>query len=407
MLKNKTRILAVMMAFAILLTGCVASPENSSVPVTGSTPAASVSTEASVDETEAPADTEASAVETDAPTGEPSGNAEESAASDAPDSGDTPVSTSDSDNGYKYHRATPEERRYGKMQMFLKYCSTQATVETNVLACVVDVRTAENPYDVDWDYGLDYNRIVSYTDWSLVFDAEYYMEQFPMLAYQYHYDKDLRIRHFQTVGVHEGRQGNAGFNVADYMAKCAPDARELYGDCYAAYYFHFMNIETDRSMDVSGNGQPRQMTAVLTIMQAKELRQINKLRESLGVESLVFDSELAAMGNFRGWVDAAEDWPMHDWLKAHREEAYQMMVSFGSIYAGENTVKHYGPTPNNWYYNYYNSKDHYDAMVDPKNAYIGCSNAYLGSCEHKPSGIVLVEFDMFSYDIGTALNPKQ
>ena len=79
MLKNKTRILAVMMAFAILLTGCVASPENSSVPVTGSTPAASVSTEASVDETEAPADTEASAVETDAPTGEPSGNAEESA----------------------------------------------------------------------------------------------------------------------------------------------------------------------------------------------------------------------------------------------------------------------------------------------------------------------------------------
>ena len=86
-----------------------------------------------------------------------------------------------------------------------------------------------------------------------------------MLAYQYHYDKDLLIRHFQTVGVHEGRQGNAGFNVADYMAKCAPDARELYGDCYAAYYFHFMNIETDRSMDVSGNGQPRQMTAVLTI----------------------------------------------------------------------------------------------------------------------------------------------
>lgn len=49
-------------------------------------------------------------------------------------------------------------------------------------------------------------------DWSLVFDADYYKKAFPMLAVQYHQDNALLLEHFQTVGIHEGRQGSANFN---------------------------------------------------------------------------------------------------------------------------------------------------------------------------------------------------
>ncbi len=305
---------------------------------------------------------------------------------------------------YQYHRPTPEERRLANMQMYLDYCSVQADVETDRSACVIDVRTAGNPYDVVWDYGYHYDDIVSYCDWSMVFDADYYMAQFPVLAYQYHYDEDLLLRHFQTVGVHEGRQGSASFNVAEYMTKCPEDVKSLFGDCYAAYYFYWMRAETDRDMDVSGNGQPRQMTAVMTTMQRYELKQVNALREKLGVEPLVFDSELAAFGNFRAWVDATEDWEMHEWLHENVAEVNKIVKMFSGVDVGENTVKHYWKRPVNWYELYYNSKPHRAAMTNPDNVYIGCSNAYLGDCEHKGKEMVMVELDMFAGDLSTTLN---
>lgn len=391
--KNNIHIFAVVMLLAMLLTGCGSAPADDYVPATSTTP---IVTLEPVEEVEDPVTESEEPVQSEDPT-----------QSETPDTGSGTVGSDDPapSSGSEYHRPTEEERRLGKMQMFLDYCSTQATVETSRNACVVDVRTAENPYDVVWDYGQKYDRIVSSTDWSMVFDADYYMEQFPMLAYQYHYDEALLLRHFQTVGVHEGRQGSADFNVADYMSKCGDDVRAFYGDCYAAYYFHWMNIETDRGIDVSGKNQPKQMVAVLTAMQAYEFQQINDLRGTLGVEPLVFDSELAAMGNFRAWVDAEEDWPMHEWLHAHRQDAYDMLASFGSTSAGENTVKSYSAFPKNWYDCYYNSKPHYDAMVSSANAYVGCSNGYLGDCSHKANGLVMVQFDMFSVDLSTALNP--
>lgn len=303
-----------------------------------------------------------------------------------------------------YRRPTAEERRLADMETYLKYCSVQATVETDRSACVIDVRTAENPYDVVWDYGYYYDNLVIFSDWSMVFDADYYMDQFPVLAYQYHYDEDLLLQHFQTVGVHEGRQGSDSFNVADYMSKCPEDVRDMFGDCYAAYYFYWMNNETNQSMDVSGNGQPKQMTAVMTAMQRYELKQVNALREELGIEPLVFDSELAAFGNFRAWIDAAEDWAGHDWLYANVEEVNKIARMFDGGYLSENTVKHYGSQAVNWYQKYYASKAHYNAMVDPDNVYVGCSNAYLGSCEHNSRGMVMVELDMFAGSLSTPMN---
>ena len=43
-------------------------------------------------------------------------------------------------------------------------------------------------------------------------------------------DKALLLQHFQTVGIHEGRQGCEGFNVAAYQKNCDAKLREAFGD---------------------------------------------------------------------------------------------------------------------------------------------------------------------------------
>ena len=62
----------------------------------------------------------------------------------------------------------------------------QSNPEKYNSSCVVDMRGGKAAYDVDWDYGADYQEQVSLCDWSKVFDVEYYMDTFPMLALQYH-----------------------------------------------------------------------------------------------------------------------------------------------------------------------------------------------------------------------------
>ena len=42
----------------------------------------------------------------------------------------------------------------------------------------------------------------------ILFHDGYLLESFPALALLYQYDEELLLEHFQTVGVHEGRQGN-------------------------------------------------------------------------------------------------------------------------------------------------------------------------------------------------------
>ena len=60
----------------------------------------------------------------------------------------------------------------------------QSNPEKYNSSCVVDMRGGKAAYDVDWDYGADYQEQVSLCDWSKVFDVEYYMDTFPMLALQ-------------------------------------------------------------------------------------------------------------------------------------------------------------------------------------------------------------------------------
>lgn len=73
-------------------------------------------------------------------------------------------------------------------------CGLKSKVETSVDACIVNTLTDHNPYDVAYDYGKNYDAFVSACDWSLVFDADFYAESFPLLAMQYHNDKKLLLR---------------------------------------------------------------------------------------------------------------------------------------------------------------------------------------------------------------------
>ena len=78
---------------------------------------------------------------------------------------------------------------------------------------IVDTESDHNPYDLTWRYGPDvekrkevnaenwdelYRSYVATCDWSLVFDAEYYKQAFPMLAKLYHENDELLLEHFQT-----------------------------------------------------------------------------------------------------------------------------------------------------------------------------------------------------------------
>ena len=72
---------------------------------------------------------------------------------------------------------------------------------TDWAAFEVDMENGHNPYDVEWDYGELYDVYIEKSDWSLVFDVDFYEEAFPALAFLYHYDEKLLLEHFQTVGI--------------------------------------------------------------------------------------------------------------------------------------------------------------------------------------------------------------
>lgn len=183
---------------------------------------------------------------------------------------------------------------------------------THSEAFVVDVENGHNPYDVEWDYGELYDVYIEEADWSLVYDADFYMESFPALAFLYHYDEELLLEHFQTVGIHEGRQGNGDFNVAAYRENCGQELRDAFGNHYECYYFYWMlNQDSQKDVAAAGGGYPLQLGVKMTSMQAEEFEKVNEYRAEVGVEPLKFDPELAAVAGYRGWVDISEGYGAH------------------------------------------------------------------------------------------------
>ena len=282
----------------------------------------------------------------------------------------------------------------GSVSDIAKVCGLKSTVETSVEACIVNVTTDHNPYDVAYDYGTAYKAFVDACDWSLVFDADYYIQQFPMLALQYNYDKALLLEHFQTVGIHEGRQGSAAFNVGTYRNNCANNVRSAFGDNWEGYYFYYMlNNSTEKSVNTTGGS--KQQKTVMTALQAQQLSDINGYRAEVGQPALTFDSELAAFANYRCIVNHNTGLKGHAWIDA--TEGYNFIINKllptlkGAGYnentcRWDNSKRDYGEIHSTCYRN---SPDHYKTLIGNYNIY-GISNSYRSN-----STRTVIQFDTF------------
>lgn len=276
-------------------------------------------------------------------------------------------------------------------------------------ACVVDMRKSETAYDVNWDYGEEYEKQVALCDWEEVFDAEYYMEQFPMLALQYHYDEDQLLRHFQTVGIHEGRQGCEDFNVGAYMDWCKENREyvvDLFEDDYAPYYMFYMSALSEQPEKFPADSHPVQYKAILTLAQQKELDGINVYRKITDAEPLVFDPEMAAFANYRSWVNQNKEYVGHVWLDAPENndiiDLYFEATSADRI--GENTLETSTLNVKAWCDVYAGSKSHYEAMINKDYNYVGSSNLYVDDVAIRTYDNRGVQFDIFASSVSTPIN---
>ena len=220
-----------------------------------------------------------------------------------------------------------------------------------------------------------------------------------MLAIQYHDDDELLLRHFQTVGIHEGRQGSADFNWAVYYKNCSDKVYKAFGNNMAAYYIYYMlNYDTEKSINAktAENGMKvyKQYEMVMTALQRNELLGVNKIRKENGSENVEFDSEIAAYANFRAWMNTAGGYEHHDWAEERVADGtiYDYIGKYcinGKRNFAENT--NYGSLRINPFESYKSSKEHFDAMVDPKAGYVGCSNRYVAT-----TGARKVHFDVYA-----------
>ena len=288
-----------------------------------------------------------------------------------------------------------------------RVCSIQATCETDFSACLVDTENGHNPYDVIWDYGEEYQIYVDACDWSKVFDVSYYKKTFPMLAAQYHDDDALLLEHFQTVGIHEGRQGCKDFNVQAYYNNVDSKISKAFEKNWAAYYFYYMlSYEQEQNVNTvtADNGKKiyQQMKMVATCMQLQEHKHVNQYRAEVEAEDVKFDSEVAAFANLRAYINAHDGYKAHDWAEKDKDRLYSFLNKLGSWESfAENTVTHYSSRYyGDWAAKYRDSEKHYKAMVNEKYHYGGYSNAYY------VKGLTS-QFDVFVKSLDTAMHPKE
>lgn len=289
----------------------------------------------------------------------------------------------------------------------------RADVEKDADDCFVYVgEDSHNPYDVVWDYGKDYQAYVDAVEdagmWAVLFDADFYKESYPMLALQYHGDEALLLEHFQTVGVHEGRQASEAFNVAAYMENCSQTLRDAFGGHYECYYFYWaLNQETESKVDTKSDGHPLQMTVKLTFLQDLELEMVNEYRAEVGVQDVSVDPEFLAFAGFRAQQDFTGDYDAHEWMRSHVDEIYEYLELIDADSLGENMVQGTcqagGPNRAYAYYrDYYNSPSHYAAMVSGDYFYLGCSNDYWGP--NGNGGYKRVQYDIYTDALSTYMN---
>ncbi len=77
------------------------------------------------------------------------------------------------------------------------------------------------------------------TDYGLVYDYSYYINQYPDLKAAFGDDSEAALEHFVKYGMAEGRQASLDFNLQTYKDRY-PDLQAAFGDDNALYYQHFI-----------------------------------------------------------------------------------------------------------------------------------------------------------------------
>ncbi len=295
----------------------------------------------------------------------------------------------------------------------------KAACETDYTYCVVDADcdpSTGNPYDVTYDYGPQYASYVDICDWSLIYDHDYYVKTYPILAKLYHNDKRLLLEHFKTVGIHEGRQAKSSFSISAYKDNCPANIKKAFGNDYAAYAIYYMlNYSTEKDSEhlklANGKTPAKQQKVVLTVMQAKELLECNNYRAEVNAQELTIDPELCAYANYRAWMNAHDDWAAHDWAQKHSDKVWDLLRTMSAGSVAENTVTSHRKLSRGEakYVSYYNSKEHYDAMIKTKYNYFGTSHFYNSVNENLNNKewrgkYVASTFDCFTDKADTAYN---
>lgn len=153
-------------------------------------------------------------------------------------------------------------------------------------------------------------------DYSSVFDAEYYYNTYPDLQQSVQNTSSALLEHFTTVGMKEGRSGNASFNVRAYMANNL-DLLSLYGiKDLSCYYLHYITIgkAEGRSAVYKDGEQPPEGTlaSYSTVYDTTEPRAINVELAAANVNGLViapgekfsFSNSVGARTSANGFVVA-------------------------------------------------------------------------------------------------------
>ena len=79
------------------------------------------------------------------------------------------------------------------------------------------------------------------TDYSAVFDANYYYSAYADLQSAIGNDRNALLQHFIAYGMQEGRRGSAEFDVRAYMAN-NPDLIQVFGqEDLKSYYLHYIS----------------------------------------------------------------------------------------------------------------------------------------------------------------------
>ena len=128
------------------------------------------------------------------------------------------------------------------------------------------------------------------TDYSAVFDADYYYQTYPDLQASIGNDPASLLSHFIKIGMAEGRNGNAQFNLKAYMCQ-NPDLMAVYGTDLPSYYRHYITngkAENRKAVFDAGKGLAEGVLgSYTTTFDTTEARATNVILSASRINGLV------------------------------------------------------------------------------------------------------------------------